>query len=1130
MKEEQKRDSSPAVCEKICTYENKREEFQNPGVSYRGKPFWAWNGKLKREELIRQIDILEEMGFGGFFMHSRVGLETEYLGEEWFALTNACADYGEEKGMQAWLYDEDRWPSGTAGGLATMDEAYRASFLKMEAIGSGQFTPELWMENTVAVFTCIRNGCCYRNARRLAKGELPGAGETVLTFTVTPAQCREVYNGYTYLDTMNKEAVEHFIQLTHEAYAAHCGGRTGSKIRGIFTDEPHRGTVFSEFSGGCTYALPYTPALFAEFQKRFGYSLTDCLPDLFLLKEGQKLAKVKWDYMELCQQLFLENYAIPIHKWCGEHQMLFTGHVLHEDSLTAQTMMQGSLMRFYEYMDIPGVDVLFEDNRCWWIVKQAVSAARQMGKRQVLSELYGCSGWNVSLEGYKAMGNWQAFFGINFRCPHLCWYTMKGETKRDYPASIFYQASWYREYRAVEDYFSRIHVFLDHMEPECSLLVIYPIESVWARIYAGAFEGMAAADPDINRLELEFQELFYGLTGRGIEFDYGDEGLLAAHGCVEQKELVLGACRYRKILVAGMDTIRSSTVALLEEVQRNGGQVIFAGNAPDYVDAVPSARCAQLAAHSERVPWDMERIAAACADGGEVKVSAKDRDLGEILVRSFRSPRSAWSCRGQSTQSTWSCRDTQSTRSMWSTQCTQRTQSTCSSQNIRSNLQGSQSIQRPCVRAVMVLNTNKEKNFKNVKIQWDAVECMEADWSARDGKDYKSDCRKNEDCKQDTDCKPIVEFWDAADGHTETVEVQRDGQTESIVTDLAPNEMKLYLISQGSENQIASKTIHRGNSDSIRIQMPEQYDYRLSEQNICVLDRVTAQVLENGNAVFRTGPEDVLRADQKLRTYFGIPARGPEMLQPWFEARQRQKEKPLGRVRVQYEWEIRKLPESLEVVLEELCHVKQLRLNGKPVEQSSRGEWTDPCFSRILLPTRDLTAGRNSLMIEYDYYKGGGLEAVYLLGYFGVYLEEGYKPALDQLPEKIGIGDLTGQGFPFYSGGVSYLLPNPIPAGNRVRVEAHNWKGSCLKAVGETAVLIPWAPYTAETDGLSEVEVILNRKNTFGPLHQRQRHPLYCEPASFMTEGNDWSDHYVLEPQGLLEQPDIAVEMHNQQL
>lgn len=1065
MNSELKRCSHMSVCEESHMREGKREEFQNPGVSYRGKPFWAWNGKLQREELFRQIDILEEMGFGGFFMHSRVGLETEYLGEEWFALTNECADYGEGKGMQAWLYDEDRWPSGTAGGLATIEEAYRASFLKMTAIGAEQFTAELWKENPIAVFACILSGCCYQKARRLREGELPRAGETVLKFTVIPAQCREVYNGYTYLDTMNREAVEHFIQLTHEAYAVHCGGRIGRGIQGIFTDEPHRGAVFSEFSGGSKHALPYTPALFPEFKTRFGYSLTEFLPELFLLKEGQKLSKVKWDYMELCQQLFLENYAEPIQKWCGEHQMLFTGHVLHEDSLTAQTMMQGSLMRFYEYMDIPGVDVLFEDNRCWWIVKQAVSAARQMGKPQVLSELYGCSGWNVSLEGYKAMGNWQAFFGINFRCPHLCWYTMKGEAKRDYPASIFFQASWYREYRAVEDYFSRIHVFLDELEPECSLLVVYPIESVWARIYAGAFDGMVAADPDINRLEMEFQELFYGLAGHGIEFDYGDEGLLAAHGRVEQQELILGACRYRKILVAGMDTIRSSTLVLLEEFQQNGGQVIFAGNVPDYVDAVKSGRCVRLAAYSERIPWDMQRIAAAGAGGGEVKISAEDMAVSEILVRSFRSPRSA------------------------------RT-----TQNSRQNFQSSDRsrAQNSWERAVLVLNTSREQSFQNVRIQWNAMECS-----------------------------AVVEYWDAADGHTEIFEAQRDGQTESIVTDFAPCEMKLFLITQMEENHITSKTALRKNTDTVRLPMPDQYDYRLSEQNICVLDRVQAEVIENGKVVYRTGPEDVLRTDQKLRNYFGIPVRGPEMLQPWFEVRQNQKDEPLGRVRLFYEWETREVPGNVELVLEELEHVSRLCLNGKTVEWSRSQEWTDPCFSRIQLPKRDLKAGQNSLMIEYDYHKGSGLEAVYLLGNFGVYLAEGCKPVLDKMPEKIIIGDLTSQGFPFYSGGVSYLLPDPIPAGKRVRICIPDWKGSCLKAVGDTAVLIPWAPYTAETDGLSEVEVILNRKNTFGPLHQRQRHPPYCEPASFMTEGNDWSDNYILEAQGLLERPDIAVEMYN---
>ena len=55
-----------------------------PEAAYRGKPFWSWNGELAEEELLRQVGYMKEMGFGGFFMHSRTGLITEYLGEEWF--------------------------------------------------------------------------------------------------------------------------------------------------------------------------------------------------------------------------------------------------------------------------------------------------------------------------------------------------------------------------------------------------------------------------------------------------------------------------------------------------------------------------------------------------------------------------------------------------------------------------------------------------------------------------------------------------------------------------------------------------------------------------------------------------------------------------------------------------------------------------------------------------------------------------------------------------------------------------------------------------------------------------------------------------------------------------------------
>ena len=75
--------------------------FENPTTEYKGKPFWSWNGELDRDELIRQTHVMGEMGFGGHFMHSRAGLITEYLGDEWFDHINAVADESERLGLEA---------------------------------------------------------------------------------------------------------------------------------------------------------------------------------------------------------------------------------------------------------------------------------------------------------------------------------------------------------------------------------------------------------------------------------------------------------------------------------------------------------------------------------------------------------------------------------------------------------------------------------------------------------------------------------------------------------------------------------------------------------------------------------------------------------------------------------------------------------------------------------------------------------------------------------------------------------------------------------------------------------------------------------------------------------------------
>jgi hypothetical protein len=68
---------------------------------YKPMPFWSWNDELDPEELKRQIRWMHKQGLGGFFMHARNGLKTEYLLEEWMYCIETCAQEAKKLGMQA---------------------------------------------------------------------------------------------------------------------------------------------------------------------------------------------------------------------------------------------------------------------------------------------------------------------------------------------------------------------------------------------------------------------------------------------------------------------------------------------------------------------------------------------------------------------------------------------------------------------------------------------------------------------------------------------------------------------------------------------------------------------------------------------------------------------------------------------------------------------------------------------------------------------------------------------------------------------------------------------------------------------------------------------------------------------
>ncbi|GAF99809.1 unnamed protein product, partial [marine sediment metagenome] len=219
---------------------------------------------------------------------------------------------------------------------------------------------------------------------------------------------------------MDREAVKEFIKVTHEAYRKNIGKHFGKRVPGIFTDEPNHGRYAAR-------SVPWTRRLRGVFKKRYGYDIVDRLPEVFLDVDGEKVSQARYHYHDCTTHMFVDAFAKQTGKWCEKNEMEHTGHVLAEETLSSQTLVVGSGMRFYEYMQAPGMDILTEYRREYDTAKQVSSVARQFDRKWRLTETYGCTGWDFSFVGHKAIGDWQAALGINYRCQHLSWYTMEGQ-------------------------------------------------------------------------------------------------------------------------------------------------------------------------------------------------------------------------------------------------------------------------------------------------------------------------------------------------------------------------------------------------------------------------------------------------------------------------------------------------------------------------------------------------------------------------------------------------------------------------------------------------------------------------------------------------------------------------------
>ena len=110
----------------ICSMRQLQTLFKNPPVEYRSAPLWVWNDDVNEQQIDQQLADFKAVGIGGVFIHPRPGLITPYLSDKWFSLCRYTVKKGKELGMNVWLYDENSYPSGFAGGHvpAEMPESY----------------------------------------------------------------------------------------------------------------------------------------------------------------------------------------------------------------------------------------------------------------------------------------------------------------------------------------------------------------------------------------------------------------------------------------------------------------------------------------------------------------------------------------------------------------------------------------------------------------------------------------------------------------------------------------------------------------------------------------------------------------------------------------------------------------------------------------------------------------------------------------------------------------------------------------------------------------------------------------------------------------------------------------------
>lgn len=576
--------------------EQLRRQFADPPSRFTFAPFWFLNHELTDDELRWQIREMNDNGVKGFILHARHGLITEYLSDEWFDRIETCIKEADKLGMKAYLYDENNWPSGPVDGvLLEKYPEYRTSVCAL----TGRFVVSGGKK--IRQKLDVRDGLINVVAAPVEKGvlvELPDSAVLLDDFVADGTLeweapdvaakwavfvfAREFLTQGTffggYLDTLNKDAVAKFIEMTHAKYVQRFAKYFGNTVDGIFTDEPSM-TIHTLGPN----AVPYTPTLPPEFGWRHGYELYKVLPAVFA-DAGERTAQLRCDFYDTLAHIYQEAYFKQIYDYCEPLRLNTIGHVLFEGETYECIRNQGDYFRGAQYMHWAGCDQLCDitwpkpgvDGYLNNLVgpKLASSAAHHYGKPRVMSECFGIAGdWHIDLRTLKCLADWLVAMGVNMLEPHAFYYSIQGERKWECPPGEFYQSAFWPYYRYFADYAARLCSVFTDADHVADVAVLYPTRSLWATITPDRTDAS-------RKVAKGFELVTAALTKAGYDYDIVPEEVLVndmSSACLEN---ILSGEAYKALIIPTTAALLGETMDFVAQCIESGVNVILAGDPP----------------------------------------------------------------------------------------------------------------------------------------------------------------------------------------------------------------------------------------------------------------------------------------------------------------------------------------------------------------------------------------------------------------------------------------------------------------------------------------------------------------------------------------------------------------------